>query len=88
MTKEQHEELIREVTNTVRVVVNGKIDSLDKKIDTYVSGDLKWKETVDTFMGELMPIKEGMRALQYINKFFKWVGFPAVGVTVFYWMFK
>ena len=88
MTPEQHDKLIQEVTNTVRVVVNGKIDAIDKKLDAYIVGDMKWKETVDEFMVELTPVKDGVHAVQSINKFFKWIGLSSIGAVVLYWFTK
>lgn len=88
MTKEQLEELKTEVASTVRVVVNGKIDAIDKKFDAYVMQDMQWKETVDEFMVELTPVKDGVHAVQSINKFFKWIGLSSIGAVILYWFAK
>lgn len=88
MTPEQHQKLIQEVTDTVRVVVNGKIDRIDKKLDEYIDGDMHWKTTVDSYMTEMMPLKDGVHAIQTLNRFVKWLGLPALGALVVYWYTK
>lgn len=88
MTKEQHEKLVEEVTKTVRVVVNGKIDTIDKKLDAYIVSDVSWKNTVEAFMQGMTPVKDGLHTVQSINKFFKWLGLPALGAFLFYWFTK
>ncbi len=88
MTKEQHEKLIEEVTHTVRVVVNGKIDSINTKLDVYIKKDLDWKDTVETFMTGMAPVKDGLHTIQSLNKFLKWLGLPALGALLFYWFTK
>lgn len=88
MTKEQHEKLIEEVTHTVRVVVNGKIDTIDKKLGDYIKKDESWKVTVEAFMTSMTPVRDGLHTVQSLNKFFKWLGLPALGAFLFYWFTK
>lgn len=88
MTQEQHEKLVEEVTKTVRVVVNGKIDSINTKLDAYIEKDLDWKDTVETFMTGMTPVKDGLHTIQSLNKFFKWLGLPALGALLSYWFTK
>ena len=88
MTEDQKKELIQEVTNTVRVVVNGKVDDMHKKLDSYISEDLKWKGEVNTFMEELLPVRDGLITVQLINKFVKWLGLPAIGAFIMWILFN
>jgi hypothetical protein len=95
VTSEQLEELKREVASTVRVVVNGKIDDLSKKVEynnritegvvQQVSGlgsDLK------AFKLEMLPVQEGLHTIQSLNRFVKWLGLPALGALIAYWFMK
>lgn len=88
MTPAQLQELKDHVATTIQEKVNGKIDRIDTKIDEYIKGDLKWKETVDTFVTEMAPVKDGVHALQLVNKFVKWLGFPAIGAILVYLFMK
>ena len=88
MTPTQLEELKTELTSTVRVVVNGKIDCINKKLDEYIVEDSKWKVTVDEYMTEMLPVKDGVKVIQLLNKFAKWAGLPALGAIVAYWIIK
>lgn len=88
MTPEQLQEIKKEITDTVRVVVNGKIDAMNTKFDVYIDDDMRWKSTVDEYMKEMAPVKDGLRTIQSLNKFAKWVGLPALGAIVVYWFTK
>jgi hypothetical protein len=35
---------IKKIQDTIRATVNGKIDSLNQKLDDYIKSDNKWKE--------------------------------------------
>ena len=88
MTEDQKNELIQEVTNTVRVVVNGKVDAMHNKLDSYIDKDSEWKEKVNTFMEELLPVRDGLITVQLINKFVKWLGLPAIGAFIMWIIFS
>lgn len=88
MTPEQLKEIKEEITTTVRTVVNGKIDKMNEKFDVYIDDDMRWKGTVDEYMKEMSPVKDGLRTIQSLNKFAKWVGLPAVGALVAYFLTK
>lgn len=88
MTEDQLQELKDAITATIQEKVNGKIDRIDKKIDEYIVGDLEWKKGVDTFITELTPVKDGLHVAQSLNKFFKWLGLPALGALLFYFLTK
>lgn len=58
MTPEQYEHLHNSIRNTIKDVVNGKIDRMDTKIDNYIKEDLtynirmeeetaKWRKNAD-----------------------------------------
>jgi len=88
MTKEQLEELKEALTITIQEKVNGKIDRMNTKFDTYIDDDMRWKKTVDSALTELLPVREGLIMAQTLNKFLKWVGLPAIGALLFYWLSK
>jgi len=39
-------------------------------------------------MVEMLPLKDGIHTLQSLNKFFKWLGLPAIGAIIAYWYIK
>ena len=47
MKEEQFSKLLQtireEVNDTVKVVVNGKIDRIQQKLDDYIASDIEWK---------------------------------------------
>jgi len=47
MTPEQIQDLKEHVAETVRTVVNGKIDGLNLKLDNYIDNDMAWKERAE-----------------------------------------
>lgn len=88
MKPEQLQELKDAITATIQEKVNGKIDRMNTKLDVYITDDMRWKETVETYMTDMRPVKEGLFAIQSINKFLKWFGLPALGAIVAYWITK
>ncbi len=44
MTSDQFEQINKTIEDTIKRVVNGKIDRLDVKLDTYMKEDNDWKE--------------------------------------------
>lgn len=63
-------ELKSHVEDTIRVVVNGKIDSLRKDFSNYVADDMQWKEEaqplVDAFKGGSWFIKSSSSILKFV----------------------
>lgn len=88
MTPEQLEEVKTEVASTVRVVVNGKILAMSEKFDAYIVDDMEWKKTVDSYMNEMKPVKDGLFFVQTLNRFIKWLGIGSIGAIVAYWLMK
>ena len=88
MTPEQLEEVKTEVASTVRVVVNGKILAMSEKFDAYIVDDMEWKKTVDSYMNEMKPVKDGLFFVQTLNRFIKWLGIGSIGAIVAYWFMK
>ena len=39
------EEMNRNIQDSIKITVNGKIDKIDKKLDDYILKDTAWKET-------------------------------------------
>lgn len=88
MTKEQLDEIKDAITITIQEKVNGKIDRMNTKLDVYISDDMRWKESVDTYMTDMRPVKDGVHAIQTMNRFVKWLGLPALGAMMAYWIAK
>lgn len=88
MKPEQLQELKDAITITIQEKVNGKIDRMNTKLDVYISDDMRWKDGVDIYMTEMRPVKDGVHAIQTMNRFVKWLGLPALGALVAYWIAK
>lgn len=88
MTPEQLEDVKTEVASTVCVVVNGKILAMSEKFDAYIVDDMEWKKTVDSYMNEMKPVKDGLFFVQTLNRFIKWLGIGSIGAIVAYWLMK
>ena len=46
MTPEQFEQLQKTVADQIKFTVNGKIDKMNDKMDTYIREDNEWKTSV------------------------------------------
>lgn len=88
LSDRQLKELKDSINATIQEKVNGKIDRINETFQVYIDDDMRWKKTVDTFMVELLPVKEGLIMAQTLNKFLKWIGLPAIGALIFYWFSK
>ncbi len=68
--------------------VNGKIRFLDEKFSVHMKkAETHWEKS-NKFMEELKPARDGIMTMQSLNRFFKWLGLPALGATVAYWILK
>ena len=47
MTIEEFEQLKNALVETVKITVNGKIDRMNSKLDTYIKEDNEWKERAE-----------------------------------------
>jgi hypothetical protein len=47
-----------------------------------IGSDLK------AFKIEMLPVQDGLRTIQSLNKFIKWLGLPAIGALISYWLLK
>lgn len=88
MTPAQIEELKLAITTVIQEKVNGKIDRINTKFDVYIDDDMRWKETVEKYMADMRPVKDGLFAIQSINRFLKWLGLSSLGAIVAYWIMK
>jgi hypothetical protein len=86
--KKLKDELVEATEQVVKLTVNGKIDKISTRLEEYINEDSEWKGDVEEYMGEMRPLKEGIHAIQTINKFIKWLGLPALGAIVAYWVIK
>lgn len=71
MTPEQIDELKEHVAETVKTVVNGKIDRLNLKLDNYIDSDMVWKE-------EYTPYIKGLANISGSAKIIVWI---ALGIS-------
>jgi hypothetical protein len=81
------------VPPTVERFVNGKIDKIDKRIETlagkfddHVVEYREGKEITHKFMEEMLPIREGVHTMQGLIKFLRWIGIPSF-VAFISWLF-
>ena len=95
MTPDQLQELKTELANTVRVVVNGKIEAIDKKLEAHTTLEkAHWEETGEhwkvtrEFIDDLTPVRRGLFTINNLNGFLKWLGLPAIGAYIAYHFFK
>lgn len=88
MTPEQLEEIKEAITITIQEKVNGKIDRMNTKLDVYISDDMRWKTGVEEYMTDMRPLKDGVQMIQTMNRFVKWLGLPAIGALLYYWIAK
>lgn len=56
MTPEQFSQFQEAITNQIKITVNGKIDTINTKLDTYIKEDNEWK-------AEVKPYIENMRQI-------------------------
>jgi hypothetical protein len=88
LTDKQIHELKSFLNEVIQEKVNGKIDKINETFQVYIDDDMRWKKTVDTALGELLPVREGLIMAQTLNKFLKWIGLPTIGALLFYWLSK
>lgn len=86
MNSEDKQDIIDAVAKTVRIVVNGKIDKINDKLDQHMeSSNLHWQKTV-SHMDEMAPLLDALRLVQSLQKFFKWIGLPLTVIIVPLWL--
>lgn len=92
MTPEQFKLFVesneRVTAQAIDKYVNGKIDSMTRKLDAHVVSSNQHWEVSNKFMKELMPVRDGLLTIQNINKVVKWLGLPAFGAILAYWFVK
>lgn len=66
MTPEQLDHITETIKQTIQEKVNGKIDRMNMKLDTYIKEDNDWKENV-------MPSIEIMKQMQGFSSTAIWI---------------
>lgn len=56
MTPEQFIQLQETVSNQIKLTVNGKIDSINTKLDNYIKEDNEWKADVKPYIENMRQI--------------------------------
>lgn len=99
MTPEQFQQFLiqneKSTGEAIEKFVNGKIRAVDVKIEeikdwtvNHAEGERAFQMRVEEYMVEMLPLKDGIHTLQSLNKFFKWLGLPAIGAIIAYWYIK
>lgn len=67
---------------TVETTVNGKINRLSEKLDTYIKEDMAWKEE------KVEPLIDAHKTIKNLAVFLKWLagGIVALGIIIKAWM--
>lgn len=68
MTSDDLHEIKQAVREEIRIVVNGKIDALSKKLDDHIV--------------LMAPVKDALNWVNTTQKFIKWTGVPLVVLLV------
>ncbi len=72
--KQFKDEIKEHVSETIRSVVNGKIDKLDKKLTEYIADDTRWKEEASVYRKEqIAPVVNVFQNGSGFFKVVKWV---------------
>lgn len=56
MTPEQFSQFQEAITNQIKITVNGKIDRINDKLDTYIKEDNEWKSDVKPYIENMRQI--------------------------------
>ena len=82
MSPEQHEKLIHEVTNTVRVVVNGKITVLQESLDEHRERSQEHWVKMNGHIQQMEPVIEALHFFNSGRRFAIWLK-PLVPTFIF-----
>jgi len=100
MNKKELSEIKEELTKTLRVIVNGKIDNqhrilegqnavlatITKSLSEHMDASQAHWIKSNLFMEELLPVRDALLTIRNVNKFIKWLGIPSL-VAFITWMF-
>jgi hypothetical protein len=73
MSPEQLEALTREVTNTVRVVVNGKIDKMSQILTDHIEEETVNKMIIKDHINAMQPVIETIHTFRNLRTFVVWI---------------
>ena len=88
MKPEQLEAIRQEITTTIKLVVNGKIDRITEKLDNHMDSAQSHWEKSNSFMTEMVPLQDALHTVQSLNKFIKWLGIPSLLAFITYLFVK
>lgn len=66
MNDEQLKKIQETVAASININVNGKINSLTRKFDEYVEGDLAWKKEYEPYLKGLANLSGGTKIVVWI----------------------
>lgn len=70
MTPDQFSKLQEAITNQIKITVNGKIDRINEKLDTYIKEDNEWKTDVKPYIENMRQMSDftlvGSAVLKFI----------------------
>lgn len=66
MTPEQYQQFTDNIKETIKTTVNGKIDRIEKKLDTYIEEDNKWKAAAQPTIDMGNNVRGFNKVLMYI----------------------
>lgn len=82
MSEEEHkiyvDEMKKTIAETIHSVVNGKINTIDRKITEYIAQDLVWKED------KVEPLIEAHQTILNLATFIKWTA-GVIASTIVIW---
>lgn len=99
MTPEQFQQFLiqneKSTGEAIEKFVNGKIRAVDAKVEEikdwtihHAEGERAFQRRVEDYMVEMLPVKDGVHAVQSINRFLKWFGMTGIGAYLTYYLFK
>jgi hypothetical protein len=83
MSKEEIQEIREELE-----IINKKVDSLVTSQNKHLVDQQIRDTKMDAFIEDIKPILEAKTVLVSFNKFLKWIGLPAIGSVVAYYLFR
>lgn len=83
MTPKQFAEMNKVIQDTIQETVNGKIDKINTKLDTYMREDNEWKDSVTPSI-EIMKKMQGFASVGgYVLKTIILIGAVATAIYTF-----
>lgn len=92
MTEEQFHTFLAEnkkvTEDTIRIVVNGKIDKIDAKLDKHIVTHSEDTKKIESHMEETKEIMEAFQGVKTLGELAKWFSAVALAITGIYAIIK